>query len=58
MRQVDRLLRGATVVTMDGERTVYENGYIAIDDGRVVGVGADRDCGFQSADTWRLATPW
>lgn len=54
MRQVDRLLRGATVVTMDGERTVYENGYVAIDDGRVVGVGADRDCGFQSADTWHL----
>ena len=55
MRKVDRLLRGAVVVTMDAQRTVYENGYIAIDDGRVVGVGPDRDCDFESTDTWRLS---
>lgn len=55
MRRVDRLLRGAIVVTMDDQRTVYENGYVAIDDGRVVGVGPDRDCDVESADTWRLS---
>lgn len=54
MRQVDRLLRGAIVVTMDGHRTVYDRGYVAIDDGRIVGVGRDRDCEFDSADTWQL----
>lgn len=55
MRQVDRLLRGAIVATMDDERTVYESGYIAIDDGRVVGVGPNHDCDFRSADTWQLS---
>ncbi len=54
MRQADRLLRGGFVVTMDAERTVYEDGYVAIRDGRVVGVGPDRECDFEAADTRRL----
>lgn len=55
MRKVDTLLRGGIVVTMDDQRTVYENGYVAIDGGRVVGVGPDRECDVESADTRRLS---
>src|SRR5690349_12610040 len=36
--KVDLIIRGGTVVTMDGSRRVIENGGIAIKDGRVVAV--------------------
>ena len=36
---VDLIIRGGTVVTMDGERRVIQNGGIAIKDGRIVQVG-------------------
>jgi 5-methylthioadenosine/S-adenosylhomocysteine deaminase len=36
---VDLIIRGGTVVTMDGERHVIQNGGIAIKDGRIVQVG-------------------
>src|SRR2546423_6003957 len=35
---VDLIIRGGTVVTMDGSRRVIENGGIAIKDGRIVAV--------------------
>src|SRR5436305_12429086 len=37
--KVDLIIRGGTVVTMDGSRRVIENGGIAIKDGRIVAVG-------------------
>src|SRR5947209_7057985 len=44
---VDLIIRGGTVVTMDGERRVIENGAVAVKSGRIVSVGSvteiDRD---------------
>ena len=37
---VDLIVRGGTVVTMDGERRVIENGGVAIKGGRIVAVGS------------------
>jgi 5-methylthioadenosine/S-adenosylhomocysteine deaminase len=36
---VDLIVRGGTVVTMDGERRVIENGAVAIRGGRIVAIG-------------------
>jgi 5-methylthioadenosine/S-adenosylhomocysteine deaminase len=38
-RTVDLIVRGGTVVTMDDERHVYENGSVAVNGGRIVEVG-------------------
>ena len=48
---VDILIRGAHVITMNDERQVYTSGYLAIKDGKIVGVGQDRDCPFQGSET-------
>ena len=36
---VDLLITGGAVVTMDGERHLYENGFVAVRGGRIVAVG-------------------
>lgn len=36
---VDLIIRGGTVVTMDGSRRVIDNGSVAVKDGRIVAVG-------------------
>ena len=38
-REIDLLLSGGTVVTIDPERRVIEDGAVAIDAGRIVAVG-------------------
>src|SRR5690606_28092257 len=38
-QRVDLLITGGTVVTMDGERRVIENGAVAINGNTIVGVG-------------------
>jgi 5-methylthioadenosine/S-adenosylhomocysteine deaminase len=38
-RQVDLLVLGGTIVTMDGARRVIENGGIAVENGRIVAIG-------------------
>ena len=38
-REIDLLLSGGTVVTIDPERRVLEDGAVAIDGGRIVAVG-------------------
>lgn len=38
--RLDLLVRGGAVVTMDGQGTLYEEGYVAIRDGRIVAVGS------------------
>ena len=48
---IDLLIRGSHVITMNDERHVYTNGYLAINDGKIVGVGQDRDCPFQGRET-------
>src|SRR5712691_5446976 len=40
---VDLIVRGGTVVTMDGRRRVIENGAVAIKGGRIVSVGSVTD---------------
>jgi 5-methylthioadenosine/S-adenosylhomocysteine deaminase len=40
---VDLILKGGTVVTMDGARTVIENGSVAIKGGRIMAVGKSAD---------------
>lgn len=41
--RVDLIVRGGTIVTMDGGRRVIENGAVAVERGRVVAVGASAD---------------
>jgi len=48
---VDILIRSAYVITMNDERHVYTDGYLAIKDGKIAGVGQDRDCPFQGSET-------
>lgn len=50
-QRADLLLRGGAVVTMDEQRVVYEDGYVAIEGGRIVGVGENADCRFTAAHT-------
>src|SRR3979409_1656234 len=40
---VDLIIRGGTVVTMDSERRVIENGAVAVKAGRIVSVGSATD---------------
>ncbi|MEE8350415.1 MAG: amidohydrolase family protein, partial [Acidobacteriota bacterium] len=49
--QVDILIRGAYVVTMDDERRVFTNGYLAVREGKIVGVGRDSECPFRGGET-------
>ena len=39
MRRVDLIIRGGTVLTMDGSRRVLDKGAIAVLDDRIVAVG-------------------
>ncbi len=48
---VDILIRGAHVITMNDERHVYTSGYLAIKDGKIAGLGQDKDCPFQGSET-------
>ncbi|WP_375194340.1 amidohydrolase family protein [Sphingobium sp.] len=50
-RLVDTLIRNAMVVTMDGHRRVYTHGYLAMDGGRIAGVGRMEDCVFAGRET-------
>ncbi len=42
-KRVDLIVRGGTVVTMDGERRIIENGAVAVERGRIVAVGTAAD---------------
>ena len=43
MKKCDTILRG-TVITMDEDRHVYLNGYVAIENGVILAVGSSEDC--------------
>ncbi len=40
---VDLLITGGAVVTMDGERRIFDNGYVAVQGERIVGAGDARE---------------
>ena len=47
------VLVGATIVTVDPERRVFDNGYLAFDDaGTIVGIGSCNDLPSDHATTW------
>lgn len=46
----DTLVKGGTVITMDGAKRVFLGGYIAISDGKVVGVGRDSECPYRATE--------
>ncbi|MBT6961864.1 MAG: amidohydrolase family protein, partial [Rhodospirillaceae bacterium] len=50
MKSCDTLLRG-TVISMDANRTAYLDGYVAVDGGRIVGVGSASECEFEGKET-------
>lgn len=54
VEQVDLVLTGATVVTMDSDRRVIEDGHVAIRDGRIVSVGPARECRVVATETRQL----
>jgi 5-methylthioadenosine/S-adenosylhomocysteine deaminase len=42
-KRVDLLVRGAMLVTMDGERRVIEDGALAVEGGRIIAIGKSAD---------------
>lgn len=50
MKTCDTLLLG-TVITMDPERHAYLNGYVAVKEGLIVGVGPASDCAYDATET-------
>ena len=52
-REIDLLLTGGTVVTIDPERRIVEDGAVAIEGGRIVEVGQAEDLGqrYQARET-------
>ncbi len=49
LKKCDTLLKGM-VITMDPERNVFTNGYLAITDGRIISVGSARNCEYRGAE--------
>ena len=46
MKQCNAILRG-TLITMDADRKVYMDGYVAISNGTIVSVGKSEDCEYK-----------
>jgi 5-methylthioadenosine/S-adenosylhomocysteine deaminase len=44
----DTLIKGGTVITMDGSKRAFLGGYVAITDGRIVGVGRASECPYRA----------
>ncbi|MFN8534976.1 MAG: amidohydrolase family protein [Dehalococcoidia bacterium] len=49
--EVDLLVRGGMTITVDPDRRVFRQGYLAVKDGRIVGVGRDDECPFLAPTT-------
>src|SRR5947208_16916671 len=49
LKRIDLIVSGGTVVTMDRERRVIEDGAVAVERGRIVAVGGRSDVGRQCA---------
>jgi len=44
----DTLIKGGTVITMDGEKRVFLGGYVAITEGKIVAVGKESECRYRA----------
>lgn len=51
MRTADTLIKNAYVVTVDDQRRVFTDGYLAFEGGRIAGVGRMVDCDFNATET-------
>ena len=49
MSTIDLLIKNAAILTMNEERDVHPHGFVAINDGLIVGVGPMDDCPFETA---------
>src|SRR5438105_4812770 len=49
--EVDLLLLGGLVITVNARREVFHDGYVAVREGGIVGVGPARECSYTSART-------
>ena len=47
-QDVDLLVEGGIVVTMDAERHVYNPGYVAIQEGKIIGTGCTTGCPYST----------
>ena len=43
-QEVDLLVEGGIVITMDAERRIYDPGFVAIHGGKIAGIGSPTDC--------------
>lgn len=50
MNHCDTLIKG-TVFTMDPDRRVFSDGFVAVADGKVIGVGSSGDCDYSASET-------
>ena len=61
MQTADTLIRDAYIVTVDPERRVFTNGYIAFLDGKILSLGPMSECAFEAKEvisgTDRLVMP-
>ncbi len=53
--QADTLIRGGYVVTVDGDRRVFTDGYVAFRDGKIVALGRTADCTIKATETIEAA---
>ena len=43
-RKVDLLIDGGVVISMDAQRRIFNPGYVAVDEGKIVAVGPSGEC--------------
>ena len=49
MSTIELLIKNAAILTMNDERDIHPRGFVAINDGKIVGVGSMDDCPFETA---------
>ncbi|TAK29547.1 MAG: hypothetical protein EPO21_21230 [Chloroflexota bacterium] len=50
MQQVDTLIKNGYVITIDGQRRVFTDGFVAITAGRITAVGSMSDCNYTATE--------
>jgi len=49
--KVDTLITNGITITMDANRTIYDTGYVAIANGKIVATGSAAACPYEAAET-------